>query len=171
VALKAAVRAANPCITRRQRDRKSQSVGAAARRIRQLAFGAKPATPHHRVESQAGAVTLLGTSAASSGKATGNSGVLRGTAMAWLAPPAPLAYPRKAIVMTLATAVIGLLIGMTLFLYALQGSETGIIATLSATSPVIILPLLWLRTGQRPNGSSWVGAALAVAGLALIFMR
>jgi drug/metabolite transporter (DMT)-like permease len=69
------------------------------------------------------------------------------------------------------TALIGLLLGMTLFLYALQGSQTGIIATLSATSPVIILPLLWLRTGQRPTGKSWAGAALAVTGLALIFTR
>ena len=60
---------------------------------------------------------------------------------------------------------------MTLFLYALQGSKTGIIATLSATSPVIILPLLWLRTGQRPSALSWCGAALAVIGLALIFTR
>jgi drug/metabolite transporter (DMT)-like permease len=60
---------------------------------------------------------------------------------------------------------------MTLFLYALQGSQTGIIATLSATSPVIILPLLWLRTGQRPSGLSVLGAVLAVAGLAFIFLR
>jgi drug/metabolite transporter (DMT)-like permease len=78
---------------------------------------------------------------------------------------------RKVLVLTAATALIGLLLGMTLFLYALQGSKTGIIATLSATSPVIILPLLWLRTGQRPSGKSWAGAALAVTGLALIFTR
>jgi drug/metabolite transporter (DMT)-like permease len=73
--------------------------------------------------------------------------------------------------LTLATAVIGLLLGMTLFLYALQGSKTGFIATLSATSPVMILPLLWLRTGQRPTALSTAGAALAVAGLALLFSR
>jgi drug/metabolite transporter (DMT)-like permease len=87
------------------------------------------------------------------------------------APPRPVEVSRKVLVLTAATALIGLLLGMTLFLYALQGSQTGIIATLSATSPVIILPLLWLRTGQRPSAKSWVGAALAVAGLALIFTR
>jgi drug/metabolite transporter (DMT)-like permease len=87
------------------------------------------------------------------------------------APPRPSAFPPKVMLLTAATALIGLLLGMTLFLYALQGSETGIIATLSATSPVIILPLLWLRTGQRPSATSWAGAALAVAGLALIFTR
>lgn len=98
-----------------------------------------------------------------------------GGAMALIAalpfgPPRP-ALTRPALILTAATAVIGLLLGMTLFLYALQGSQTGIITTLSATSPVIILPLLWLRTGQRPSGLSVLGAALAVAGLALIFLR
>jgi drug/metabolite transporter (DMT)-like permease len=88
-----------------------------------------------------------------------------------LAPPRPVEVSRKVLVLTAATALIGLLLGMTLFLYALQGSQTGIIATLSATSPVIILPLLWLRTGQRPSAKSWAGAALAVTGLALIFTR
>ncbi len=88
-----------------------------------------------------------------------------------LAPARPRPVTRLAMAQALATAIIGLLMGMTLFLYALQGAETGIIATLSATSPVIILPLLWLRTGQRPTGTSVLGAGLAVAGLALIFTR
>ena len=88
-----------------------------------------------------------------------------------LAPPRPLDISSRVLVLTAATALIGLLLGMTLFLYALQGSQTGIIATLSATSPVIILPLLWLRTGQRPSALSWAGGLLAVIGLALIFTR
>jgi drug/metabolite transporter (DMT)-like permease len=88
-----------------------------------------------------------------------------------MAPARVGTVTRGVVVTTLVTALIGLLLGMTLFLYALQGTETGIIATLSATSPVIILPLLWLRTGQRPTATSWAGALLAVAGLALIFTR
>ncbi|MEO8242952.1 MAG: DMT family transporter [bacterium] len=99
-----------------------------------------------------------------------------GLAMALLAatpvgPPAPKVISGNILILTAATAIIGLLIGMTLFLYALQGSQTGIIATLSATSPVIILPLLWLRTRQRPSALSWAGAALAICGLAMIFLR
>lgn len=94
-------------------------------------------------------------------------GLLAATAYA---PPTPK-FSRNALALTALTAIIGLLIGMTLFLYALQGSQTGIIATLSATSPVIILPLLWLRTGQRPSALSWCGATLAIAGLGLIFSR
>lgn len=102
----------------------------------------------------------------------GASGLTMGVlAVTPFAPPVPGTATRKVLILTTATALIGLLLGMTLFLYALQGSKTGIIATLSATSPVIILPLLWLRTGQRPTAISFCGAALAVAGLALIFMR
>ena len=88
-----------------------------------------------------------------------------------VAPPRPREISRLVLTLTAATAVIGLLIGMTLFLYALQGSQTGIIATLSTTSPVIILPLLWLRTGQRPTAMSFAGALMAILGLALIFTR
>lgn len=95
-------------------------------------------------------------------------GVLAG--LPW-APPRPREVSGRVLGLTAATALIGLLLGMTLFLYALQGSQTGIIATLSATSPVIILPLLWLRTGQRPTALSWAGGLLAVVGLALIFTR
>lgn len=102
----------------------------------------------------------------------GASGLTMGFVAALpFAPPAPSVWSRSALILTAATALIGLFLGMTLFLFALQGSQTGIIATLSATSPVIILPLLWLRTGQRPSAKSWTGAALAVLGLALIFTR
>ena len=88
-----------------------------------------------------------------------------------LAPAAPRAVPRRIVLMALATAILGLVIGMTLFLFALRGAETGIVATLSASSPVLILPMLWLRTGQRPTGQSWLGAVIALAGMALIFTR
>jgi drug/metabolite transporter (DMT)-like permease len=61
--------------------------------------------------------------------------------------------------------------GMTLMLFALSGGETGIVSTISATTPVIILPMLWLRTGQKPNTGAWLGAIFVVAGLALILSR
>lgn len=102
----------------------------------------------------------------------GASGLAMGLVAATpLAPRLPGKASPRVLLLTAVTAVIGLLLGMTLFLYALEGSKTGIIATLSATSPVMILPLLWLRTGQRPTAVSFAGAMLAVAGLALIFLR
>lgn len=102
----------------------------------------------------------------------GASGLAMGVMAALpLAPPRPREVSRNVLLLTGLTALIGLLLGMTLFLYALQGSQTGIIATLSATSPVIILPLLWLRTGRPPSAMSWAGGLLAVIGLGLIFTR
>ena len=73
--------------------------------------------------------------------------------------------------MTALTGVLSLGIGMTLLLFALSGGKAGIVSTISATTPVIILPLLWLRTGECPAAGAWLGAAFAVVGMALIFMR
>jgi drug/metabolite transporter (DMT)-like permease len=72
---------------------------------------------------------------------------------------------------TALVAFLGLGLGMTLLLYALAGGKVGVVATLSATSPAIILPMIWASTGERPGAGAWVGAALVVAGMALIFLR
>ncbi|MFD9899358.1 DMT family transporter [Mesorhizobium sp. UC22_110] len=85
-----------------------------------------------------------------------------------LKPRNPLTW--KVAAMTALTGILALAIGMTLLLFALSGGKVGIVSTLSATSPVIILPLLWLRTGERPAAGAWTGAALVVAGMGLIFM-
>lgn len=71
--------------------------------------------------------------------------------------------------LTIASGVLAMGIGMTLLLFALSGGKTGIVSTLSATSPVLILPLLWIKTGERPAAGAWAGAALAIAGMAMIF--
>lgn len=84
-------------------------------------------------------------------------------------PKGPLTWPIAAL--TALTGFIALAVGMTLLLYALSGGKVGIVSTLSATSPVIILPMIWLRTGQRPAAGAWFGAALVVAGMALLFVR
>ena len=60
-------------------------------------------------------------------------------------------------------------VGMTLLLFALSGGEVGIVATLSATTPALVLPLLWWKTGDMPPPLAWLGAALVVAGSGMIF--
>jgi drug/metabolite transporter (DMT)-like permease len=90
--------------------------------------------------------------------------------------PIPSVKPKgsltlKVAAMTALTGVLALAIGMTLLLFALSGGKVGIISTLSATSPVMILPMLWLKTGERPAGGAWAGAALVVVGMGLIFLR
>lgn len=83
-------------------------------------------------------------------------------------PKGPLTWPIAAT--TALTGFIALAVGMTLLLFALSGGKVGIVSTLSATSPVIILLMIWLRTGQRPAAGAWFGAALVVAGMALLFI-
>ncbi|EAS42057.1 EamA/RhaT family transporter [Photobacterium profundum] len=59
-------------------------------------------------------------------------------------------------------------VGMTLILYALRYGDVGMVALLSSTSPIMILPLLWVYTRRPPSLSAWIGAALAVIGTSLI---
>ena len=73
--------------------------------------------------------------------------------------------------LTAASGFVGVAVGMTLLLYGMGHGNTGVIATLSATTPVMVLPLLWIRTRQRPAAGAWWGALIASAGVALIFNR
>ncbi|GAL23465.1 DMT family transporter [Vibrio sp. SCSIO 43140] len=59
-------------------------------------------------------------------------------------------------------------VGMTLILFALQTGNVGMVALLSSTTPIMVLPLLWIYTKQRPNKYAWLGAALAVAGTSIL---
>lgn len=67
------------------------------------------------------------------------------------------------------SGLLGMGVGMTLLLFALRGGEVGIITTLSATTPAMMLPILWWRTKEAPAAGAWVGAALVIIGSALIF--
>lgn len=67
-----------------------------------------------------------------------------------------------------AAAFFGTGVGMSLLMAALARGNVGIVATLSSLTPLLILPMVWVRTGNAPTASAWSGAALAVAGIALI---
>ncbi|WP_257169401.1 DMT family transporter [Bradyrhizobium sp. SRS-191] len=66
------------------------------------------------------------------------------------------------------SGVLGMGVGMTLVLFALTSRPVGIVSSLSSTTPVMILPLLWWSTGLRPSAAAWLGAVLAVVGIAAI---
>lgn len=66
------------------------------------------------------------------------------------------------------SAFFGTGLGMSLLMAALATGNVGIVSTLSSMTPVVILPMVWLRTGVAPQASAWAGAALAVAGTAFI---
>ena len=70
----------------------------------------------------------------------------------------------KIFIMIFLSGSIGMLVGMTLIMFALRGGNSGIVATLSSTTPVLILPLLWITTGKSPAWGAWSGALLTVIG-------
>jgi drug/metabolite transporter (DMT)-like permease len=55
-----------------------------------------------------------------------------------------------------------------LLMSALAEGKVGIVSTLSSMTPVVILPMVWIRSGVAPRPHAWLGALLAVAGTALI---
>ncbi|WP_029062518.1 DMT family transporter [Labrenzia sp. DG1229] len=86
----------------------------------------------------------------------------------WVKPAGNFTLPVVGIIAV--SGLLGMGIGMTLILFALSGGEVGIIATLSATTPAVMLPMMWWRTKEFPALGAWAGAALVVAGSALLFV-
>lgn len=77
--------------------------------------------------------------------------------------------PNKAEMRTVAlSAFFGMFLGMSLMMAALTSGDVGIVSTLTSTTPILILPMLWFTTRRPPAPGAWIGAALAVAGTALI---
>ncbi len=64
------------------------------------------------------------------------------------------------------SGLLGMAAGMTLVLFALSMRPIGVVTTLASTTPVLLLPLLWAITRKRPAPQAWLGAVLAVAGVA-----
>jgi len=66
-------------------------------------------------------------------------------------------------------AFFGPFLGVTLSLYAVRLTVAGVAASLMAMTPVIIIPLVWVR-GERVGVGGIAGALVAVAGVALLFL-
>ncbi|MFT2110890.1 DMT family transporter [Marinomonas sp. 2405UD68-3] len=67
-------------------------------------------------------------------------------------------------------ACIGMVIGMSILVWGIGKGNIGIVTTLSATTPVLILPAIWLTTGQNPTIGAWTGSALVVIGASMIML-
>lgn len=69
---------------------------------------------------------------------------------------------------TVLPGFIGYCVSSSLLLYAFANSDSGIAAVLGSLSPVLVLPILWLKEGIKPRLPALFGAVLAVVGTALI---
>lgn len=72
------------------------------------------------------------------------------------------------VTLAVTSAFFGTVLGMSLLMAALVNGQVGVVSTLSSIAPVVILPMVWLRTGTPPAPTAWAGAVVAILGTALI---
>lgn len=77
---------------------------------------------------------------------------------------------RRAIKLTSAGAFVGPFLGVWFSMVAVTYTETGIAMTLMALTPVMIIPAVWLLYKEKTNWRGILGAVVAFAGVAIIFL-
>lgn len=77
---------------------------------------------------------------------------------------------RSAAAATVTGALVGPTLGVTLSLVALANAPVGVASTLMALTPVFLLPLGALLFGERVSWRSALGTALAVGGVAILWL-
>ncbi len=73
--------------------------------------------------------------------------------------------------LTVLGAVLGPYIGVTFSLIAITYANVGIAATIMATTPVMMLPIARIMFKERLRPGAIVGALMAVAGVAVLFLH
>ncbi len=68
-------------------------------------------------------------------------------------------------------SIVGPFIGVWLSIVAVKHTEAGIASTLLATVPVLLIPMEFFIHKRVPSIRGVIGAAMAVVGIAMIFMR
>ncbi|WP_316195885.1 MULTISPECIES: DMT family transporter [unclassified Bradyrhizobium] len=69
------------------------------------------------------------------------------------------------------SALVGMCGGLTLLMLAITSGKIAISMTYASSTPLVLLLLLWLTRGERPNASSLLGAITTVAGTALLIFE
>ena len=77
---------------------------------------------------------------------------------------------KQIILKSIISGFLGMALGMSLLLIALQKADAGIVATLSSTSPIMILFFIWMLTKKIPTIGAWIGTITAILGTGLIFI-
>ena len=71
---------------------------------------------------------------------------------------------------TIAGAFIGPFLGVTFSMIAVTLTQVGIAQTLMSIMPVMIIPIVWILYRQKTNLRGILGAFIAVAGVAILFL-
>lgn len=77
----------------------------------------------------------------------------------------------KAFTATLLGTVFGPYLGITFSLIAIANTKVGIAATLMSTMPILMLPLVKYFYKEKLSWKAITGAFIAVAGIAILFLR
>ena len=91
------------------------------------------------------------------------------TAAGWWPKIFAAVRDRPAMGPTALGAIFGPFLGVGFSLVAIQLAPTGVAASLMATTPILMLPVSWLR-GERFGWAGALGAVIAVAGVAVLFL-
>jgi drug/metabolite transporter (DMT)-like permease len=78
---------------------------------------------------------------------------------------------RRAMALTALGAVLGPFLGISFSLIAVAHTSVGVAATIMATVPILMLPLLRVLYRERLSGKAIAGAVVAVGGVAILFLR
>ncbi|MBM6594615.1 DMT family transporter [Microvirga pudoricolor] len=83
----------------------------------------------------------------------------------------PLSTPTPRLVMAaMVPGFLGYVLAVSLLLYALRGSATGLATVLGSISPVLMLPMIWYIRGRCPPLPAWIGAGLVALGTGVIVL-
>jgi drug/metabolite transporter (DMT)-like permease len=93
------------------------------------------------------------------------------TAVGWWGKTARGLSDRAGVSFAALGAFAGPFVGVSLSLLAIQHTETGIAATIMSTVPVLIIPVVVLVHKERVSARAALGAAVAVGGVALLWLR
>ncbi len=77
---------------------------------------------------------------------------------------------RDGMLNTAAASFVGPYLGITFSMVAVTFTETGVAQTLLSLMPVMIIPVVWILYRQRTSLRGIAGAAVAVLGVAIIFL-
>lgn len=67
-----------------------------------------------------------------------------------------------------ANALCGAIVGVTCFQHALLSASSAVVLSVTATTPIIVMPMVAYSEGDVPSARSVAGAALAVAGVVML---